>query len=153
MNSEEEEVDLNAYTIYLCGAIAGKTDQECKGWRDQTKDYFGHTNEIQFLDPMRRDYRGVPITGGVAAVIVDGDKEDIRNSNMLLVYHPGPSTGTDMEIMFAYECCDIRPIAVVPPDTKISPWLIHHCEIYHYFDEAYEAIYREFKKWAKNRTY
>ena len=42
-------------TVYLCGGINGLTDGECNDWRTMAKEQIkGH----EFLDPMRRDYRG-----------------------------------------------------------------------------------------------
>ena len=43
-------------TVYLCGGINGLSDEDCTDWREATKaELYNHFN---FLDPMRRDYRG-----------------------------------------------------------------------------------------------
>ena len=43
--------------VYLCGPIAGCTDEECMDWRENAKTIL-HNANISTLDPMRRDYRG-----------------------------------------------------------------------------------------------
>jgi nucleoside 2-deoxyribosyltransferase len=126
--------------IYLAGPINGCTDEECKDWREDAKKYFGEDNT---LDPMRRDYRGRETE--FTAEIVEGDKADIDASTILLVNHPRPSTGTDMEIFYAWERKK-KVIVVVPPtsNTKISPWLDYHShKIFFSFENALTYIGRE----------
>lgn len=126
--------------IYLAGPINGCTDEECKDWREYVKTQLGEENT---LDPMRRDYRGREME--CVDEIVEGDKVDIDSATLLLVNHPKPSTGTDMEIMYAFERGK-KVITVVPPtaDTKISPWLSYHStKIFFSFDDALNYIGRE----------
>lgn len=105
-------------TVYLCGPIAGCTDEECKNWRDQVKLVLPST-----LDPMRRDYRGRE--GGCEKEIVEGDKADIDQCGALLVNYDKPSVGTSMEVLYAWERKKFI-IIVARPDTKLSPWLVYH---------------------------
>jgi nucleoside 2-deoxyribosyltransferase len=115
--------------IYLAGPIAGCTDEECKGWRDVVKSRLSDT-----LDPMRRDYRGRE--DDCSCEIVEGDKADINQSDALLVNFPHPSTGTCMEIMYAYMNKKII-VTVVPEGSKLSPWLTYHStKIFISFNEA-----------------
>jgi hypothetical protein len=58
--------------VYLCGPINGRSDDDCKGWREYAKERLPDT-----LDPMARDYRGRELEPGIADVIVAGDEEDI----------------------------------------------------------------------------
>ena len=81
-------------TIYLCGPINGCSDDEATGWRERVKGSFGKHEEVRFLDPMRRDYRGRENEPGIAQEIVDGDLQDIQESDVLLVAVPKPSIGT-----------------------------------------------------------
>jgi hypothetical protein len=108
-------------TTYLCGGINGLSDADCKDWRETAKEML-HTAT---LDPMSRDYRGRE--DECVNEIVEGDKEDIRNSNFLLVNVTRPSWGTAMEIPYAWGL-DIPIIAFcLDPKVRISPWLRYHC--------------------------
>lgn len=106
-------------TIYLCGPINGCTDEECKDWRELVKSkWSGKT-----LDPMRRDYRGKEDES--VKQIVEFDKIDIMNSDIVLVSYDKPSVGTSMEIIYAFERGKFVVI-VADHNTRISPWLRYH---------------------------
>lgn len=111
-------------TIYLCGPIADRTDDQCRGWREYVKEHFnGHC-----LDPMRRDYRNVEIDRELAEKIVEDDLEDISNSDGLLVYFDNPSVGTSMEVFHAYRAGKRVVIVNASGRKTISPWLMAHCD-------------------------
>lgn len=119
--------------VYLCGPINGCTDAECKDWREEVKRRLPHT-----LDPMRRDYRGREEE--CYREIVELDKGDIVDCDVLLVNYSKPSVGTSMEILLAWE---IKRTIVLwcAPDTVLSPWLRYHVtDIVHSLDEAIEVI-------------
>ena len=103
--------------IYLCGGINGLTDEECYGWREKAKELLNHPT----IDPTRRDYRGKEDESVDA--IIDGDKKDIDDADILLVNATRPSWGTAMEIMYAFE--RNKPVYSIVGD-KISPWLRYH---------------------------
>lgn len=117
-------------TLYLCGPINGCTDAECNDWRTAAKELWAGPT----LDPMRRDYRGREDES--VREIVELDKIDIVRSDAILVNYPGPSTGTDMEILFSWE--HAKPVVVVvPTGNRISPWLRYHSHaIVHSFEEG-----------------
>ena len=117
--------------IYLCGPINGCTDEECKDWREAAKKQFPDT-----IDPMRRDYRGRERE--CVNEIVELDKKDVDNSDVLLVNHPKPSVGTSMEVLYAWEHGKII-VVVVPKNSPISPWMEYHS---HYIVSTFEAAYR-----------
>lgn len=107
--------------IYLSGPIAGCTDAECMDWRNDLKRWFAHH---EFLDPMSRDNRGRDIWE-IFQEIVDADKADIDNSDLVIAYVPFPSVGTSMEIMYARERG--TPVYIIAPNKeKISPWHLAH---------------------------
>jgi nucleoside 2-deoxyribosyltransferase len=111
--------------VYLAGPINGCTDCEANSWREQVKDTIGAEN---CLDPMRRDYRGHEDT--VQREIVENDKEDIFNADVVLAYCWQVSVGTSMEVLLAWEMH--KPvIVVVPADMPVSPWLRYHATIVH----------------------
>lgn len=109
--------------VYLCGPINGRSDDDCKGWREYVKERLPDTR-----DPMDRDYRGRELEPGIAAEIVMNDKSDVLESDVLLVYYDKPSVGTSMEILYAYER-DKHIVLVDRSDKPLSPWLIHHCDV------------------------
>jgi len=104
--------------VYLCGAIAGCSDEECKEWREFVK--FKIPN---CLDPMIRDYRGIEL--GNEKEIVSKDKEDILNSDILVYNFLKPSVGSSMEVLFAYQQ-NKKVIIINSLGQKLSPWLIAH---------------------------
>ena len=137
-------------TIYLCGGIAGLSDAQCNDWRTQVKKelpqvaystnhadiFFG----LDFLDPMRRDYRGVVIDDALAHRLCKEDKKDIQSSDIILAMCPVPSWGTAMEIMYAYDKLD-KWVVVVCNSPKVSPWLMEHSDyLVGTLEEAYAAI-------------
>lgn len=124
--------------VYLCGPINGRSDDDCKGWREYVKELVGVENCI---DPMARDYRGRELEPGIADEIVAGDEQDIAASDVLLVYYDKPSVGTSMEVRMAKKEMGKRVVLVDRSNAPLSPWLIHHCsEIYKSLDEAIAAL-------------
>lgn len=105
--------------LYLAGPINGCTDEECVDWRKHIKDLWGYPVK----DPMVRDYRGQE--GDFYREIVDLDKRDIRQSDIVIVNYIKPSVGTSMEVFYAWTLG--KPIIVVAKrGTRISPWLQYH---------------------------
>lgn len=123
--------------VYLAGAINGCTDAEAKDWRGYVMaTYPGHT----YLDPMTRDFRGRENEPGIDAEIVEGDIDDILDSDVLLVNYDKPSVGTSMEVFFARQVSK-HVVIVARPDTKLSPWLTYHAHaVVHSFAEAMKLI-------------
>jgi nucleoside 2-deoxyribosyltransferase len=103
---------------YLCGPINGLSDAEANGWREAVKVAIP---EVEWLDPMRRDYRGKE--AGRCREIVEGDLADIAASDVVLVWAERPSWGTAMEMVYAKQAAK-RVIAVCP--AAISPWVQYH---------------------------
>jgi hypothetical protein len=109
-------------TIYLCGPINGCTDEECTSWRELVKTLWtGPT-----LDPMRRDYRGREDES--VSEIVELDKIDITDSDILLVSYDKPSVGTSMEVLYAFERGKLV-VVVAAEGARISPWLRYHSHV------------------------
>lgn len=119
--------------VYLCGPINGCTDAEAKDWREYAKTKLPDT-----LDPMRRDYRGREAES--VNEIVELDKIDVTNCDVLLVNYDKPSVGTSMEVIYAFERGKLV-VVVARPDASISPWLRYHShKIVHSFDDAIRFI-------------
>lgn len=111
-------------TIYLCGPINGRTDEDATEWREVVKKRW----DGKTLDPMRRDYRGREMEPGIAAEIVAGDIEDIQNSDAILVYFDKPSVGTAMEVFYAKHVLGKLVVVIDASDKPLSPWLVHHSD-------------------------
>lgn len=120
-------------SVYLCGPIAGCTDEECKDWREAAKQ-----RGFNCIDPMRRDYRGKELQ--YYKEIVEDDKIDILMADAILVNYVKPSVGTSMEIIYAW--MHHKPIIMVAAKgAVISPWLKYHSTtIVESFAEAFELL-------------
>lgn len=110
--------------IYLAGAINGRSDKDCKAWRNEAKHL--HKNCI---DPMDRDYRGRESLN--VSTIVSEDMCAIQEADAMMVHYDGPSAGTCMEIFYmAFNLK--RPVALIDVSgSPLSPWVAHfityHC--------------------------
>ncbi len=109
-------------TTYLCGPINGCTDEEASDWRNMVKPYLNGDT----IDPMRRDYRGVEQEQ--YQQIVELDKVDVAQADVILASVPKPSVGTSMEILYAWQLGKL--VVLVFPDHEAmdgcSPWLRYH---------------------------
>lgn len=118
----------NHFTIYLAGPMAGRSDIDAKKWRDYMTIKLVDKN-INIRNPMDRDYRNhVKFTEKDIKDIVEGDKNDIKRSDLVVVYYDRPSVGTSMEILYAFE--RNIPVAIINASGNdvISPWLTYHAE-------------------------
>ena len=105
--------------VYLCGPINGCTDAECNDWRELVKMML--TGET--INPMRRDYRGRELEDGIDREIVRGDMEDCLDADVLLAFHPKPSSGTDMEIFYVSFVLKKPVVTIIPEGAPLSPWV------------------------------
>lgn len=104
--------------VYLCGPINGCTDSECKDWRTEIKAHFPNA-----IDPMKRDYRGKEAES--YREIVDLDKRDVRQCDVVLVNYVKPSVGTAMEVFYAWTI-GTPVVLLCGRDAALSPWLRYH---------------------------
>jgi nucleoside 2-deoxyribosyltransferase len=138
MTSEE----ANAMRVYLCGPMAGCTDEEAGAWRKAATLHLNGFG-ITTLDPMDRDYRYTNYGDNPESVLpqlVEEDKIDIEMSDVVLVNYTKPSTGTAMEIIIAWQRAK-RVIVVNPLGLQLSPWVHYHAhKVYGSMYEAYDHI-------------
>lgn len=138
---------MNGKTIYLAGAIHGRSDAECLDWRAEAKSlWLGPV-----LDPMRRDARGYEHDPHVVKGTVEADKKDIAMADGVLVNFVNPSVGTSMEIHFAWMLG--KPIALV--DARLTPdpmsiWINYHCNVFSDLDSALNFLDRALTLKAKH---
>lgn len=126
--------------IYLCGPINGCTDDECQTWRDWFK---ATMVSVDFVDPMKRDYRGKETED--YREIVELDKRDIRSCDARVVMYTKPSVGTSMEVFFAWTL-GIPVVVINESDKPLSPWLRYHAAAFVRTKKlAADVIYR----WAE----
>jgi len=121
-------------TVYLCGPINGCTDDEATTWREQAKKLLSpevspscanhDIPQYDFLDPMRRDYRGQE--GDCTAEIVDLDLIDVEESDIIIACCPKPSAGTSMEMYEAHRYQRKPVVTVIPEGVVVSPWVKRH---------------------------
>jgi uncharacterized protein DUF4406 len=108
--------------IYLGGPIAGCTDDEANGWRNETIEQF--KDIYDFKNPMIRDSRGRYFNPNA---IVEGDLEDIKASNIVLFNCWMASYGTPMEMVYAAKLYGKSVITI--KCKPISPWIFYHSTI------------------------
>ena len=120
---------------YLCGPINGCTDSEANDWRTSVLSVYPRS-----INPMVRDYRGIEDVS--YREIVDLDKRDVRECDVVLVNYCKPSVGTSMEVFYAWTIG--TPVIVwCPEGSSISPWLRYHSTTFvHTLDSAVDAIVR-----------
>ena len=125
--------EISRVKIYLCGPINGCTDSECMDWRAEVLKHFPDA-----IDPMKRDYRGKEAES--YREIVDLDKRDVRDAEVILINYVKPSVGTAMECFYAWTLQ--KPIVLLcERGANLSPWLRYHSTaIVHSVAEAVAKI-------------
>jgi nucleoside 2-deoxyribosyltransferase len=118
--------------VYLAGPIGGMSDDQARSWREIATQLLTDRG-ANVLDPMIRDYRGKEDLSTQA--IVEGDKADIDQADVVLANCWTPSPGTSMEILYAHEQGK-RVITVVPTGSRVSPWITYHSQ------EVVSSLYR-----------
>ena len=112
------------YKVYLAGPINACDDKQATSWREELKQ---RVDGVEWIDPMRRDYRGQEILQYKR--LVEEDMEDIRTCDIFLANCWKPSFGTAMEIHFASHCLN-KPVVVIVQSTALaSPWLRYHAKL------------------------
>lgn len=129
-------------TIYLAGAISGLSPSEYREWRITATRLL--ENQYKILTPLRRDW--TPGDPESIKAVIEGDKQDIQDCDLLLVNANSPSWGTAMEIFLAHGLG--KEIVIFTSDAAPSIWLTHHSSSH--FDNLAQAI-RFLKDRAKAR--
>jgi hypothetical protein len=123
-------------TVYLAGAITGRTNAECVDWRAHAKQLL----KCPTIDPIVKDYRGREREEFVA--IVKKDKTDIDACDILLGNYSEPSVETSMEVLYAWEQ-GLIVVLVASSSHDLSPWLLcHHHKLCFSLEDAASYINR-----------
>lgn len=147
--------------IYLCGPIHGVSDDSHVTWREQAEGYFGGSYDsiykprmgdvdyeekkklFKILNPLRRNFRDNELFS--QNEIVQLDKADIMNSDILLVNGMKPGWGTAMEVLFGFIHHKIIVTFTGNSLKETSPWLaFHSTRVLKSLDEACEYIMKNF---------
>lgn len=124
--------------VYLAGPISDCTDDAMHGWRESLKQRMPN---VDFVDPTRRDYRGVEDLN--VEEIVELDKADIDTCEYVVAYCPHPSVGTSMEVFYAWSQGQ-TVIVWIPQGVTVSPWLRYHsARVFNFATEVESALLRE----------
>ena len=111
-------------TIYLCGPIMDEKDGEARRWREVAAAAL--SGEFALLDPMRRNFKDREVDS--ANEIVEFDRQDVRNADLLLVNYSKASIGTAMEVFYAAHDLGKFVIAFSPYSYQdCSPWMVRFC--------------------------
>jgi len=108
--------------VYVAGPMLDCSDSQKNVWREFFKDRV--LNHIKVLDPTKRDYSGKE--DDCFTQIVEEDKAEIDQCDIVVVYPWKNSAGTSMEILYAFE----RGIPVFTKVSEhgevVSPWIRYH---------------------------
>lgn len=103
-------------TIYLAGPLLSLTQEEANKWRAYVIDKL--VNRYNFINPARRIFEYSNFK-----YIVESDKEDLDNSDIILINHLFASDGTAMEQLYSWQ--QGKEILVVVNGSH-SPWIKYH---------------------------
>lgn len=135
--------------IYLSGPIDNCTDGETKDWRNFFKAQYPHVTWFDPLDISENLKNTVPEKD--FNIIIPLEKNMILESDVMIVYPWKPSSGTAMEVMYAFMNF-IPVVAIKNPSEYLSPWIEYHCDgVFDSFKDAMEYIEQQAENWgAKN---
>ena len=128
-------------TIYLCGGIKDLSVKDQTEWRDSATSQL--YPRFKILNPMRRNFRDDEFQS--QNEIVNLDKADIMESDIILVNGTKPSWGTSMEILFAFIKHKNVVVFTGTEYKDVSPWVAFHAtRICKTMDEAIKYIKTNF---------
>jgi nucleoside 2-deoxyribosyltransferase len=123
---------------YLSGPIDNCSDVEINDWRKYIIDnYPGYS----WYDPTKLTSKYSDFDD-----IIREEKKMIETCDFMLVYPWKPSSGTAMELMYAYML--LKPIILIKLlDDYVSPWMMYHSDyIAPSFKDGMEYIENIFKE-------
>ena len=102
----------------MIGPINGRTDEECRGWRERLKKA---CPEIEWVDPMDRDIRGRENDAKLALKTVDQDLAELESCDAAIANTTlGPGWGSASEMLWHW-LAEKPVISIV--GQNVSPWV------------------------------
>lgn len=133
MKETENVNDGLGIKIYQCGPMAGCTDEEMYGWRNDLKKNYPN---ITWLDPCVRSYNHQQWRK-----LVDDDIADIEAADYILAYYWKTGSGSAMELAYNHYVARKPSVVVVPEFKVVSPWVRYHADyLVETFDHAMKII-------------
>ncbi len=122
-----EKINPKYKSVYLAGPMEGCSYDEAANWREEAATKLAEYG-IDARNPMIRDFRDAFANGdGIDPdEVVIPDKMDILQSDAILVWYSQKSTGTAMEMLYAYYWH--IPIVVVEIKKPANPWIDYHAD-------------------------
>jgi nucleoside 2-deoxyribosyltransferase len=103
--------------VYLAGPINGKSDAECREWRE----WFKRCDMFEWVDPMDRDIRGREDDVELALATTNADLEEVESCDAIVANTSlGPGWGTASEMVWTW-LAEKPVISICGPN--ISPWV------------------------------
>jgi len=124
--------------LYLAGPMVACNDKKATAWRNEITERLDACYQI--VNPMARDHRFDYDPHKHKNLIVEGDKEDIDGCDYIIAYPWKQSTGTSMEMMYAYMTG--KKILVLLPELPL--WK----RIYNFFRPPMFRYYRTLSPWT-----
>jgi len=118
----------NVPTVYLAGAIEGRTHNEIFKWREYAKWYL-QSAKIDVMFPPGLEWQGNEYV--MSRKIVNTDLDSIDECQILLANfrHDIPMVGTSSEIFYCWENGYKAFVVIDPNFEKPSAWLIECSDI------------------------
>lgn len=129
-------------TIYLAGPIMNVSDLESSEWRSLASEIL--SADFRILNPLRRNTSKIPPRSAAEVVVLD--KNDILDSEIVLVNLDPISVGTSMEILYAYTNHKYIVSFSKKVKEELSPWTIFHStRLEHSLEDAISYILENLK--------
>lgn len=135
----------NPITVYTCGAMDGLTVEAMTNWRKEAESQLRESLKgkldlvtLRVLHPTRRDFSERPKDNDYSEELVELDKQDINQSDIVLVRCTDPSWGTAMEISYAAHFPTPKLVVGFLHESKpakkdlidaVSPWVVSHVNV------------------------
>jgi len=120
--SDSKRKERKKIVIYLAGPMHNCNNSQMNNWRQKAKNYFKDYDYVKFLDPVEKEE--INMKGAV-----EGDKEMIKKSTVVIANCWKFSVGTMMEIIYAWE--NGIPVYVISKKKGIREnwWMIYHSKL------------------------
>lgn len=123
------------FKIYLAGPIDNMPDPEMLDWRQETIKYFKYHDDVECLDPCRRNEKNLSFNE-----IYEMDLKDVENSDMILYNGKEMNRenwGMAGEILYAYR---VIRIPVIGFGNRTHTGLFQTVQTTRFFEKQRDAL-------------